>query len=617
MSQNEAVAALLSDMATLLELLGENQFKAIAHSRASRVVESLDKPVETLDKAALVAIDGIGDKIAGKIVEFCTTGRMKEHEELAAQVPAGLRQILELPGLGPKTVRAMWQTLNITDLAGLRKAIDDGSLLKLPRMGEKAVEKIKGAIALGEEATRRTPIGLAMPLAERLRGELLVLAKKHTAFKITRVEIAGSLRRGRDTIADLDFLVCTAGAFDSSSKTVHPILEEFTKLPEVRQIIVAGATKASVRCAINIHTARWKGGADQQPAEPTIQVDVRLVPEGSFGAAWMYFTGSKDHNVVLRQRALAQGMTLNEYGLFKEDKTTDVPPQHRGAKPVAAATEEDVFKKLGLAWVPPESRESVGEVSLAEKDSLPELIELADIKSELHAHTTASDGKMSMRELVMEAHRRGFHSIAVTDHSKSSAVANGLSIERLKDQIKQVKQLNKQLADEGIDIKVLSGSEVDILADGTLDYDDDLLAELDVVVASPHVALSQDPKTATERLLKAIEHPMVHILGHPTGRLINRRNGLAPDMPTLIAAAKAHDTALEINAHWMRLDLRDTHVRMAVAGGCTIAIDCDDHDITDFDNLRYGVLTARRGGLTATSCVNAWDRKKLLAWLKR
>ncbi|MFN9968476.1 MAG: helix-hairpin-helix domain-containing protein, partial [Phycisphaerae bacterium] len=276
MSQNEAVAALLSDMATLLELLGENQFKAIAHSRASRVVESLDKPVATLDKSALVAIDGIGDKIASKIVELCATGRMKEHEELAAQVPGGLRQIMELPGLGPKTVRAMWQTLHITDLAGLRKAIDDGSLLTLPRMGEKAVEKIKGAIALGEEATRRTPIGLAMPLAERLRGELLALAKKHAKFKITRVEIAGSLRRGRETIADLDFLVCTAGAFDSSSKTVHPILEEFTKMPEVRQIIVAGATKASVRCAINIHTARWKGGADQQPAEPTIQVDVRL-----------------------------------------------------------------------------------------------------------------------------------------------------------------------------------------------------------------------------------------------------------------------------------------------------------------------------------------------------
>ncbi len=634
MSLNEALAERLNEMARLLELLGENQFKAIAHSRAARVVEGLPGPVESLDKAQLVEIDGIGDKIADKIVEFCTTAAkgqpvIVEHKKMLSQVPHGLLEILDVPGLGPKTVRAMWQTLGIVDPAGLRKAIEDGSLLKLPRMGEKAIEKIKAALALGEEATRRIALGLALPMAERMADEL------RRVEGVTRVEIAGSLRRGKETIGDIDLLVCVhetpaskklakakpakslkpkngAGSEDS-----HPVIEAFCSLPDVRQVLAKGPAKASVRAVINLHSGRWKGGGpDEHPKEPTMQVDVRITPQASFGAAWLYFSGSKDHNIALRQRALAKGLTLNEYGLFPEDKS-EIPPQDRGIKPVAAETEADIYKALGLPFIPPELREHTADLAGFEASGkVPHLLELKDIRCDLHAHTTDSDGRMKLGELVDIAVSRGFHTIAVTDHSQSSAIANGLSPDRLRAQIKMIRAFNKELKSEGIDILVLAGSEVDIRADGTLDYDDDLLAELDIVIASPHAGLSQESTIATKRLLKAIEHPLVHIIGHPTGRLINRRQGLEPAIGELITAAKQHKTALEINAHWMRLDLRDVHVHAAVQKGCLIAIDCDDHDPSDFDNLRFGVTTGRRGGLTPDLCVNTWSRDKLTRWLR-
>ncbi|MBX3389175.1 MAG: PHP domain-containing protein [Phycisphaeraceae bacterium] len=638
MSLNEAVAERLHEMSRLLELLGENQFKAIAHSRAARIVESLATPIESMDKSALTELDGIGDKIADKILEFSATAakgtpRIAEHEKMLKEVPPGLLEILDIPGLGPKTVRAMWQDLHITDVASLKAAIENGSLLTLPRMGEKAVEKIKGGLALGEEATRRIALGLALPMAERIADEIRAVKG------VRRVEVAGSLRRGKETIADIDLLVMvpdadsaaapsttpkkksTSGTKASPTKTkgdeTHPVVEAFCSLPDVRQIISKGPTRASVRAVINLHSGRWKGGGpDEHAKEPTMQVDVRVIPERSFGAALMYFTGSKDHNVTLRQRALAQSQTLNEYGLFPEDDE-ETPPQDRGIKPVASKTEHDIYKALRLPYIPPELREHPADIAEFEKTGrVPALIELADIKCDLHAHTTDSDGRMSMRELVDNAIKRGFHTIAVTDHSKSSAVANGLSPDRLRAQITLVQNINKALKSEGLDIRVLAGSEVDILADGSLDFDDDLLAELDIVVASPHAALSQEPAAATKRLLKAISHPLVHIIGHPTGRLINRRRGLEPDMNELIAAAKQHNTALEINAHWMRLDLRDIHVRAATHAGTLIAIDCDDHESSDFENLRFGISTARRGMLTPDLCINAWSRDKLLKWLQ-
>jgi DNA polymerase (family 10) len=416
---------------------------------------------------------------------------------------------------------------------------------------------------------------------------------------VKQIAFAGSLRRGKETIGDLDIIVAT----DDPA----PVSEAFRTMPEVEQVLAAGPTKSSVR--VNVGAA---SGRRKQSAVLGCQSDLRVVAPQSWGAALMYFTGSKEHNVALRERALKRGLTLNEYGLFPDDKK-DTPPQTRGVKPVAGATEEEIYKALGMPYIPPEIREHHGEIAL---DRTPRLVELGDIKAELHAHTTASDGRLSITELAMLAKLRGFHTIAVTDHSKSSPIAGGLSPDRLRQHITAVREANEQARASGWGVTILAGSEVDILADGRLDYDDDLLAQLDIVVASPHAALSQDPAVATARLLKAIRHPSVNILAHPTGRLVNKRAGLSLAMNELVAAAKEHAVALEINAHWLRLDLRDVHVRAAVDADCVIAIDCDVHEPADFDNLRYGVLTARRGWLTPGACINSWPAEKLHGWLK-
>ena len=607
MLTNAQVATALSELATLMDLTGEDGFRVNAHARAARTLEGLSEEVCGIapDRARLTAIPGIGAKLADKIVELCTTGVLTELDTLRAKVPAGLMDILQVPGLGPKTVRAMWEA-GITDIPRLRKAIDDGSLLKLPRMGEKAVAKIRESLAFAAQAAQRTHLGKAGAIADRFVAALAALPG------VARVEPAGSLRRGRETIGDIDLLVAMKAR--STAEHAAAVARAFVTQAGVVQVISEGESKCSVRVAMDDRFGRWKSSGDvdtregEAPAGPSIQVDLRILPVDRFGSALMYFTGSMEHNVRLRERALSMGLTLSEWGLFPHDKHADKPPQDRGVAPVAAATEEEVYAKLGLPFIPPEAREDRGEL---EVKGPWRLLELDDIKAELHAHTTASDGAMSIVELAAEAKRRGFHTIAVTDHSQSSTVANGLKPDRLRKHIEAV----RAAADEVKGITLLAGSEVDILADGSLDYDDDLLSQLDVVVASPHAALGQDPATATERLLKAVRHPLVHILGHPTGRLILRRPGLAPDMAAIIAAAKEHKVALEINSHWMRLDLRDVHVRAAMEAGCLIAVNCDDHERSDFDNLRYGVQTARRGWVTPDACVNAWDAKRLQAWL--
>ena len=609
MLTNAQVAMALSELATLMDLTGEDGFRVNAHARAARTLEGLGEEVCGMapDRARLTAIPGIGAKLADKIVELCTRGVLTELDTLRAKVPAGLMDILQVPGLGPKTVRAMWEA-GITDIPGLRTAIDDGSLLKLPRMGEKAVGKIRESLAFAAQAAQRTHLGKAGAIADRFVAALASLPG------VARVEPAGSLRRGRETIGDIDVLVAMKAR--STAEQVAAVAEAFVTHAGVVQVISQGESKCSVRVAMDDRFGRWKSSGDvdtregETPAGPSIQVDLRILPVDRFGSALMYFTGSKEHNVRLRERALPMGLTLSEWGLFPHDRHADKPPQERGVEPVAAATEEEVYAKLGLPFIPPEAREDRGELDVR---GPWRLLELDDVKAELHAHTTASDGSMSIVELAGEAKRRGFHTIAVTDHSQSSTIANGLKPDRLRAHIAAV----RAAADEVKGIAILAGSEVDILADGSLDYDDDLLAQLDVVVASPHAALSQDPAVATERLLKAVRHPLVHILGHPTGRLILRRPGLAPDMAAIIAAAKERKVALEINSHWMRLDLRDAHVRAATEAGCLIAVNCDDHERSDFDNLRYGVQTARRGWVTPDSCVNAWDKKRLHAWLKR
>ena len=589
MSRNDELAARLQQMADLMELTGADRFRVAAHARAARTVEAVSGDIDELadDRDALLAIEGVGAKMADKIQEFSRTGRIAEHEELLREVPKGLLQVMDIPGLGPKTVRLLWQELGVESVDDLKRVIDDGSILNLPRMGEKTVANIRDAIAFAAASAERTPLGVALPaaleLAERLRG----------VKGVTRVDYAGSVRRGQETIGDLDILACA-----KDGAAAH---EMFRTMPEVEKVLAAGETKSSVRLV----TSRGR----------KLQADLRTVSPEHYGAALLYFTGSKEHNVRLRERAIRMGMTLNEYGLYKEAKgeKAEGAPQSRGEKPVAAKTEEDVYAALGLPWIPPELRQGTTELD-HERDHDFGLIEIADIKAELHAHTDASDGEMSIVELAEQAKARGFHTIAVTDHSKSQPIAGGLRPDRLLEHIEHIHAARARVKG----ITILAGSEVDILADGSLDYADDVLAKLDIVVASPHAALKQDPETATKRLLRAVRHPLVHVLGHPTGRLINRREGLSPDMRAIALAAAEHRTALEINANWLRLDLRDAHVRLAleVSPETLIAIDCDVHRPADFDMLGFGVLTARRGGLTPDRCVNAWTAKTLHAWLK-
>lgn len=592
MSFNADLAARLETIARLLELTGANRFRVNAFAKAARVIEKETRDVSTLDTDELVAIDGVGKGVAEKVHELRDTGSIAELDELLEETPPGLLDVMEIQGLGPKTVRQLWKDLKVTDRDSLKKAIDDGSILELPRMGKKTVDNITKALEFASKSSTRLPLGVAWPIAERVKQHLA------NVEGIQRIEAAGSLRRGRDTIGDLDILV--------SADDPESVREAFCTMDGVTDVVARGDTKCSVRMTIAADTGRWNVAKDLDGG--TIGVDLRTVPVEVFGAALMYFTGSKDHNVRLRERAIKRGYTLNEYGLFEDDG--EASPQSRGVEPVASADEQDVYAKLELPWIAPELREDAGELEL---DNPPSLIEVDDIKAELHAHTTASDGRMELDELVQGALDRGFHTITVTDHSRSSAQANGLSVDRLRDQRNDIEAARERF---GKQIAIFCGSEVDILADGSLDYDDDVLAELDVVVASPHAALTQDGKTGTKRMLRAIEHPLVHVIGHPTGRLINRRPGLDLAMDEIIAAAKEHDVALEINSHWMRLDLRDSHVRACVDAGVKIAIDCDVHAPDDFDNLRFGIMTGRRGGLTAEGCINTWSKAKLAKWLR-
>ncbi len=593
MSFNDELVSRFEQMAQMLELTGANPFRVNAHARAARVIDDLTTDLESIagDAKALIAIPGIGKGIAEKIGEYARTGAIGEHLDLLAQVPPGVVRMLEVPGLGPKKVGQLWKDLGVEDIEGLKRVIEDGSILGLARMGAKTVENIRASIAFLETSGTRLHIGIAMPIAEA------IVDRMEGIKGVTRVAYAGSLRRGRETIGDIDILVTTSDPDGAR--------EAFVAMEGVTEVLAKGASKSSVRLSLGEREhSRWgsDGGAGG------VQVDLRVVPEASWGAALMYFSGSKEHNVRLRERAQKQGLTLNEYGLYPDDGQSE-PPQKRGIKAKAGKTEESVYTALGLVWVPPEIREDRGELALAET---PRLVEVGDIRAELHAHTTASDGSMSLEELVGEAKRRKFHTIAVTDHSKNSAQAGGLDEARLREQRAQIEALRETTTG----IEILCGSEVDILGDGSLDFDDEVLAGLDVVVASAHVALGQEASKATARLIRAIENPFVHIIGHPTGRLVGRRKGLEPAMDEIIACALEHDVALEINAHWMRLDLRDTHVRAAVEAGATIAIDCDDHQTADFDNLRYGVLTGRRGWLTPELCINTWPKAKLHKWLR-
>ncbi|MDA0803036.1 MAG: DNA polymerase/3'-5' exonuclease PolX [Planctomycetota bacterium] len=580
MSSNDAIAAHLSHLGDLLELTGANVFRVNAMRRASRSAEGASVDLARLavsEPKALSSVDGIGEGIAARIVELVTTGKCSEEAKLAAQVPPGVPALLQLPGLGPKKVRRLWQEAGVEDISSLTARIDDGTIAGMTGFGAKSVANLKDAIAFQARGIGRFRLDVGWREAHRLLG---LLAQD---TRVLRTAFAGSLRRNRDTIGDVDLLVAADDAL--------PLMDRFCAAHDVERTLARGDTKASVRLLSGL------------------QVDLRVLPLAQFGAALLYFTGSKEHNVALRGRAQDRGLTLNEYGLFPDDG--EAAPHTRGVKAVAAATEEEIYAALETPFLPPELREVYGDAPLAAPPA--GLLELSHIVCELHSHTTASDGAMTIEELARAAKARGFHTIAVTDHSKSSAIANGLSVERLRAHITAIHAARSRVPG----IQILAGSEVDILADGSLDYSDDLLEALDIVVASPHTSLSQDPETATRRLLRAIEHPAVDIIGHPTGRVILERPGLEPDIETLAKAAAARGVALEINAHPARLDLRDSHVRMALAQGALIAIDCDVHHEEDFDNLSFGVGTGRRGGLTKDRCVNGMSADALQAWLSR
>ena len=582
MSSNEDIGSIFEEMATLLELTGANGFRVNAHTKVARVVEGLSSDLAEVARgekalAELQKIGGIGKSSAEKIVAFVATGTVPELEDLRSEVPDGLRTVMQVPGLGPKTVRRFWQEASVESLADLEAALDDGRLEALPRMGRKTLDNIRASIAFMKSAGDRRRLGDAMPLAER------VVAVMEAVPGMRRVAWAGSLRRGQETIGDVDILASTDDPEAASTA--------FREQPGVSRVLVAGETKSSVRL------------------EEGIQVDLRVVPEEVWGATLMYFTGSKDHNVALRERAIARGLRLNEYGLFPEDDEA-TPPQQRGIAPVAASTEAEIYEALELPWIPPELRVDRDEF---DRPIPGELVTVEAIRADLHSHTTASDGKLSIDELAAAAMAGGREILAITDHSRSSAQANGLDVDRLRRHADAIRE-----ADARIDgIRLLAGSEVDIHADGSLDYEDDVLAMLDVVVASPHASLRQEPAVATARLCAAARHPLVSIIGHPTGRIIGSRKGLEPDIEAVIAAAIEGGTALEINSNPLRLDLRDIHVRAAVEAGCLISINTDAHRAEHLEFIRYGVLTGRRGRLEAEGCINTWAPDRLLAWLAR
>ena len=587
MSLNHELADVFARMAAIMEIKGENAFKAIAFSKVGRILKDMTFDIrQAVENGTLGDIDGIGKSSQKVIEDYVRDGRSVDHDELSASVPAGLPPLLEIPGLGPKTISLFWKQRGITNLEELVKSLADGSLAGLKGIGEKKLESIKQGISFLSQSAGRMGIGDVLPIAASLVSRLRELKE------VKQAEIAGSLRRGRETIGDVDLLCSLKGSAAGDS-----VSAVFVKFPEVARILGQGSTKASIVTA---------GG---------LQVDLRIVPPENFGAALMYFTGSKDHNVKLRGRAQDMGLTLNEWGLYKlseydkaQKKTAEAP----AIAPVASKTEADVYKKLGLEYIEPELREDRGEIDAAIHKTLPKLITRADMRGDLHSHTTASDGVATIEQMAEAAMALGYEFLAITDHSKSQTIANGLSAERL---LKHVKEIHK-VGEKMKGIKLLAGCEVDILTDGSLDYEDAVLAELDIIVASPHMALKQDAATATDRLVRAIESRYVSIIGHPTGRLINRREGLPLDFAKIYRAAAETGTALEINAGYPRLDLNDVHARGAIAAGCMLAIDTDAHSTEGLYEIHLGLTVARRAWVTAKRVINCWSYKELMGFIQ-
>ncbi|MCP2620260.1 DNA polymerase/3'-5' exonuclease PolX [Candidatus Aminicenantes bacterium AC-334-K16] len=569
--KNKEIAAIFNRIADALEIKGESGFRVLAYRKAARVIEELPQPIEEIAaEEKLDEIPGVGKGIAQKIDEYLRTGRMKKLEEALAGIPEGLLELLNIPNLGGKTIHLAYKELGVKNLEDLKKVIADGSLARLYGMGEKKVENIKKGIDIYEHAQERIPIAEAITIVEAVMDYL----KQYPGIK--RISPAGSLRRMKETVGDIDIL---ATGDDGAA-----IIEYFTRYPRVTRVLAAGSTKGSIL-------------VEAESGER--QVDLRIVTEDSYGAALQYFTGSKAHNIKLRSLAKEKGLKISEYGVF------------RGEEKIAGSTEEGVYEVLGLPFIPPEMREDRGEVELALGNNLPRIVELADIKGDLHVHSRWSDGLLTLEELVEEAREMGYEYLAICDHSQSVRYANGLSPERLEKQIAEIDRLNQSLKG----FQLLKGTEVDILADGSLDFPDELLETLDFVVAAIHSGFR---KNVTERMIKAMHNPLVATIAHPSGRLISKREGYEVDLDKVLVEAARLGVALELNAYYDRLDLNEFYLKKAKEAGLTITIGTDTHHWGGLKMMRFGVGVARRAWLGKEDILNCFSlgelKKKLQEW---
>ncbi|MGA8273107.1 MAG: DNA polymerase/3'-5' exonuclease PolX [Candidatus Sulfotelmatobacter sp.] len=576
---NKSIATVLYETADLLEIDGQDSFRIRSYRNAAQAIENLTDQIKDIigEPKKVLAIPGIGKGMLLNLQELFREGQLGMQNELLKKYHPSMLQLLKIQGLGPKTIALIWSAHHVCDVDGVEKLAREGKIRELPRMGEKHELKLLKAIEDYRRISGRFLIDAAEGEAETLTD---YLAKFPGFDKITP---AGSLRRGRETVGDLDILV--TGAACCSAEERENAVQYVAQYPPLMSIIARGDNKISFRLRSDM------------------QVDVRLLPPESFGAAMQYFTGSKAHNVALRQRALKMGYTLNEYSLA--DLKTE--------KPLAGKTEEEIYAKLGLDYIPPELRENLGEIDAAEKRTLPVLITLDDLQGDVHMHTVETDGRNTIEEMAEAAKARGYKYIAITDHSKNLAFANGLDNPRAVAHIQRIREANKKI--DGLTI--FAGIEVDILADGDLDLSDDVLAQMDVVIASVHSVFNQEPAKMTERLLKAVENPNTSIIGHPTGRLQLRRDAYHFDMDAVLTSAATRKVAMELNSYPDRLDLNDVHLRQAKQRGVKIVINTDSHHTSHMDKIRYGILQARRAWLTKGDVLNTLPPEQFAKAMKR
>jgi DNA polymerase (family 10) len=575
---NKSIATVLYETADLLEIDGQDSFRIRSYRNAAQAIENLTDQIRDLigEPKKVLAIPGIGKGMLLNLQELFRDGILGMQAELLKKYHPSMLQLLKIQGLGPKTIALIWSAYQVSDVDGVEKLAREGKIRELPRMGGKHEQKLLKAIEDYRRISGRFLIDAAETEAKKLSDYLAKLPG------FDRITPAGSLRRGRETVGDLDILV--TGAACCSAEEREKAVKYIAQYPPLMSIIAQGNNKISFRLRSDL------------------QVDVRLLPPESFGAAMQYFTGSKAHNVALRQRALKLGYTLNEYSLA--DLKTE--------KPVAGATEEDIYAKLNLDYIPPELRENLGEIDAAEKHTLPALIALDDLQGDVHMHTVETDGRNTIEEMAEAAKARGYKYMAITDHSKNLAFANGLDDTRAVAHIQKIREANDKI--DGITI--FAGIEVDILADGDLDLSDDVLAQMDVVIASVHSVFNQEPAKMTERLLKAIGNPNTSIIGHPTGRLQLRRDAYQFDMDAILLAAAKHKVAMELNSYPDRLDLNDVHLRHAKQRGVKVVINTDSHHTSHLDKIRYGILQARRAWLTKHDVLNTLSAQEFTRAMK-